>query len=99
MLLFHGAMLSVQVARLCARTHESTVTSTGVRREIYMESFPFTGTSNTTRSAKCQAEGLPSLKPGLFPALSPNQAASLFMSPNIWIRAVFSSVGYAAYGV
>lgn len=35
--------------------------STGVRREIYMESFPFTGTSNTTRSAKCQAEGLLSL--------------------------------------
>lgn len=73
--------------------------STGVCREIYMESFAFTGTSNTTRSAKCQAEGLPSLKPGPFPALSPNQTGSLFMSPNIWIRAVFSSVGYAAYGI
>lgn len=73
--------------------------STGVRREIYMESFPFTGTSNTTRSAKCQAEGMPSLRARPFPALSPNQAGSLFMSPNIWIRAVFSSVGYAAYGV
>lgn len=65
---------------------------TGVRHKTYREPLPVTGTSSATRAAK---------HTGCFvlPVLSPDQSCSLFVSPGVGLRAVSSSVGYAARGI